>query len=376
MPSLRGASTLVLQLLSAFSLINFVIANTTSEVTVRSGQSIQAAIDAAQPYTKIIIERGIYKEQLIITKDGIELFGKPLARLYHPDVYTNNACSGIAGLTVDVFGTPITPQTPAQNGICVIGEVVFGEFDTDHLKVQQDKTTRYVKDVKISGLEVKGFTGANIIVVGGENTLVEKNQLLEGQRYGFLTLGSKNTKFQKNGVIGTGPSGVAYIAVCNDDVSNAMIWNNEVEKYLIGLCVQTNGADIRGNHVSETCYGTFVDPGVDGAQIRWNHVRKTFSQCPVYGIESIGINLAGAINTEVRWNHVQEISAYGVPGFTGIGIRVVDYKVVASGNKIRDNYLKLNDLDIQNIATGSGNEFKNNQCTITYPAGYCKVPAA
>jgi hypothetical protein len=374
MASLRTASVFVLSL---FSLLTPSFANNIPEVVVRKGQSIQAAINAAQPYTKIIVERGIYKEQLVITKSGIEIFGKPLARLYPPDVYTNNACTGIAGYVTDENGVPLPGNTPTQNGICIIGDVTFGPFERDHLTAQTDKTTRYVKDVKISGLEVKGFSGINIVVVGAEDALVEKNRLLGGKRYGFLTLGSKNTKLQKNGIIGTGISALSYIGACNDDVSNAMIWNNEVEGYIIGLCVQTNGADIRGNHVSETCFGAFVDPEVDGALIRWNHIRNSNLPCGYYpGLAPVGINVAGAFNTEVRWNHVQNITAFRAPGVKGIGIRVIDFEGAARGNTVRDNYLKLNDLDIQNVATGAGNVVKNNQCTTSDPVGYCKVAPA
>ena len=50
------------------------IANRTVEV--EAGESIQAAIDKAKPYTTIEIEEGTYRESLTVTKDGIELVGE------------------------------------------------------------------------------------------------------------------------------------------------------------------------------------------------------------------------------------------------------------------------------------------------------------
>src|SRR5687768_410600 len=45
-------------------------------VEVEAGESIQAAIDKAKPYTTIEIEEGTYKESLTISKDGIKLVGE------------------------------------------------------------------------------------------------------------------------------------------------------------------------------------------------------------------------------------------------------------------------------------------------------------
>jgi pectin methylesterase-like acyl-CoA thioesterase len=43
---------------------------------VHPGDSIQAAVDAARPYTRILVLPGTYRESVTITKDGITLDAK------------------------------------------------------------------------------------------------------------------------------------------------------------------------------------------------------------------------------------------------------------------------------------------------------------
>jgi hypothetical protein len=165
--------------------------------------------------------------------------------------------------------------------------------------------------------------------------------------------------------------------MCNDDKSGAKTWNNEVTNYFIGLCVETNGADIKGNTVSQACYGIFVDPGVLGAKLTYNHVRNTAQYCATLPFPATnGIILTGASNTEIRWNHVANITAYGEDGKTGVGIGVFDQTdpppvVIANNNVVRDNYLKGNDLDILVLSSGTGNVAKRNYCQKASPADAC-----
>ena len=47
-----------------------------SKVVVRPGESIQAAVDAADPGQTITVLAGTYRENVAITKDGIRLRGR------------------------------------------------------------------------------------------------------------------------------------------------------------------------------------------------------------------------------------------------------------------------------------------------------------
>ena len=45
-------------------------------IVVKSGESIQAAVDAAPPGATIYVKRGTYAENVAITKDGITLLSR------------------------------------------------------------------------------------------------------------------------------------------------------------------------------------------------------------------------------------------------------------------------------------------------------------
>jgi pectin methylesterase-like acyl-CoA thioesterase len=79
-----------------------------STVVVGPGDSIQAAVDAAVPGQTIVVLRGTYRENVVISKDGITLRGHG-ARLEPPAAPAPNACAD--------------PGQPATIGICVVGEV-------------------------------------------------------------------------------------------------------------------------------------------------------------------------------------------------------------------------------------------------------------
>src|SRR5436309_5303929 len=59
---------------------------------VGPGDSIQAAVDAAKPGTKILVS-GLHRENVAVTKDGIELRGLD-AVIEPPTIPPQNACLG------------------------------------------------------------------------------------------------------------------------------------------------------------------------------------------------------------------------------------------------------------------------------------------
>ncbi|KAF2105022.1 pectin lyase-like protein [Rhizodiscina lignyota] len=320
---------------------------------VQSGQRIQTAINAAHRGDRIFVEAGTYAEQLTIETDGIALIGSD-AILIPPPSPIQNTCSGLAG-----------PDT--QAGICVTGSGVdLAAFQVEHRKVLS--VTRPVQDVLISGFQVRNFSGENIAVVGGHNAHVTRNELVDGAQYGFLTAGSKGTRAHDNVVTST--SNLLFIGMCMDDMANAAVFSNHISGYYVGLCVQTDGADVRMNTVRNTCNGVFVDPGVKGAKVRRNHISTLNPACPKE-LPAGGVFVDGAVNTKVEQNVVEGLTNGG----TAVGIAIIDDPTttpvsIASGNVIDHNILFHNDVDIYVNTTGTGNVIVRNLCST--PEEYCK----
>jgi hypothetical protein len=327
---------------------------------VTQGQSIQAAIDAARPGDRIVVGRGTYPEQLTVNKDGIELVGLG-ASLVPPSSPVVNPCSGLAG-----------PDTEA--GICVTGtDVVLAPYAVEHRKVVS--VGRRVQDVSIAGFDVRGFSGENVAVVGAQDARVIGNRLTDGAQYGLLTAGSTHTRAFAN-IVGTSTT-FPFIGICADDVAGTVVSNNHISGYNTALCVQTPGEAVLNNDVSASCFGVFVDPGIDGAKIRGNHIKGTNPRCldenaPFFFV--LGIVVSGAVNTEVRRNRVEGQTAGGLPNGIVAGLAVaVDGTTgaVPSGNVVTQNTLSNNDLDLFVQNTGTGNVIKHNKCTTSDPPGLC-----
>ncbi|KAH8590143.1 pectin lyase fold/virulence factor [Bisporella sp. PMI_857] len=341
-----------------------------ASVTVKPGQKIQAAIDAAKPGATILVKAGTYAEQLTIKIDGITLVGEKGTVIVPPNppvpAAKQNLCYGTAG-----------PGLIA--GICVVGKdvVLLPYPGQEHSKVKS--VGKYVKGVSVTGFEVRGFSGENIALYGAENALITRNKLVDGLVYGYLAAGSKNTEARHNTVLSTGlvPGiGFRYIAMCSDNIQGATVWGNDIDNYGIALCIQTNGANIQHNQVTNSCYGVFVDPGVDGAVVLHNKIGPTNPDCiKNFGVTS-GIVVFGASNTQVKHNEVfgQSLGAAATLTNAGAGIAVFDAgpALLANNNRIVRNEARNNDIDLAIFSSGTGNVVEKNQCAT--PTELCSDP--
>ncbi|CAK1367343.1 hypothetical protein CB0940_10637 [Cercospora beticola] len=319
---------------------------------VKARQSIQKAIDAASPGDCIHVAKGTYNEQLLIKKDGITLIGHD-AQLAPPSSFKTNPCTGVMG-------------PDSQAGICIAGKgIVLDEFiGIEHRKVRS--VQKPVKGVSVSGFKVRDFIGANILVLGAEKTRIDANKLENGGIYGFLAAGSKKTTITNNKI--KMPSTLGFIALCVDDFRDAQATGNHLSTYGIGLCVQTNGAQLRKNFITNSCAGAFVDPFTDGAVLSENTIEKPFPNCPN---GTVGIIIDGATNTKVTKNIIKDqVAAAGLvivdDPCTGGGLACSTrpgQAAIASNNVVKENVFQNNAFDIFINSTGTGNVAVRNQCT-------------
>lgn len=149
--------------------------------------------------------------------------------------------------------------------------------------------------------------------------------------------------------------------------------------------VQTNGAEVEENEVSNTCYGAYLDPFVKDIRLSKNKFSKSGDGC--VGFPIAGIMIDGAINAKVENNFVENWKN-GDPGTAGIMIAddacngvpspSLSCKAhgkgaaVARGNLVKGNKLGGNELDIRVDTKGNGNVVRNNQCSTSEPAGLCR----
>lgn len=339
-----------------FGLLNFVSANGDSSIHVWPGHRIQAAIDGAKHGQTIIVESGTYFEQLTIATDGIELVGHN-AVLVPPLTPKNNLCSGLAG-----------PNTEAA--ICIMGSgVELADFAQEHRKVLSVK--RRVRGVSVTGFRIRGFSGLNIAIVGGIDTHVSRNTLIDGQQYGTLTVGSIGSRITHN-TVSTTVSNLLFIGICMDDVANPLVANNIIAGYNVGLCIQTDGAYVHSNEVGNCCAGAFVDPGISAVQIHKNQMTAGNPNCanPEFnpgGFGVYGVIITGGVKTEVLDNNIEGQQKFGRPAgadWFAAGIAIIDAPpAIASDNVIKRNTLKNNDVDILVFSNGTGNVVRLNTCS-------------
>jgi hypothetical protein len=242
--------------------------------------------------------------------------------------------------------------------------VTLAPFEVEHRKVIS--VGRRVTDVVVKGFEVRGFSGANIALVGTSNSRIETDRLVDGVAYGAISVGSKGNHISHNTVT---TNGLQFIGICADDVTPVVVEHNDVSHYGLGLCVQTQGADIRNNQVHANCTGVFVDAGI-GARIRGNHIFANNAPCdPMF--TGIGIVLSGATGTEVRGNLIE---GHLTPE-AGAALILADPETPlppASHNVVKLNVFDNRGLDILATSTGSHNVFAHNLCDLSSPAELCR----
>ena len=233
----------------------------------------------------------------------------------------------------------------------------------------------YVTDVTVRGVEVDGFD-LNIVAVGAQNARLLSNTLRNAASYGLLSDGSIGTLSQGNTV--TFSPSLGFIGICNNNRAGAEVSNNHISGYTNGLCLQTDHERVYGNIVTNSCFGAFIDPRVNGVELYDNYFGPSNPAC---GNGSVGIIISGAVHTSVHHNTITGQKANGF----GAGIAIVDdpcteaalscvtnsSPAFASDNIVTGNIFKNNDLDIYLNTTGTHNVIKDNQCSTSVPKRIC-----
>src|ERR671910_3378400 len=302
-------ATMILNLLvaSGVALATAIGSAQAANKVVGPGESIQKAIDAADPGDTIVV-RGVHREDVVIRKNGIKLRGEDGAVIEAPTrAKADSPCSRLLG----------------PEAICVLGDE---NIKTDKLEGQR------VSDVSVSGFTIRGFEiegkGDNdayvIDVIGARNATVVGNRAIGNVASGINDFASINTTVARNDVTGDPRGEIEGEGISISDGRNTKIVNNVVKDYFIGIEADANSVNttIAGNKSIGNSHTGISSFEATRTKMLSNTTRRN---------EEVGIFLGFAerANAKVVGNNIS-----GGP----FGIYVTDaHRGSFAGNTIHDN---------------------------------------
>jgi parallel beta-helix repeat protein len=332
--------------------------------TVRPGESIQAALDAAPPGHTVVVRPGEYRENLEIVTDGVTLLAHG-AVLRPPDTPEHRRCSVAIGLPQNMFG------------VCVAGDLEPASVPGGEPIVRAP-----VHDVTVRGLTVTGFPLTGIVVFGGQGTRIVDNQLHGGTAYALLVSLSSDTGVTGNQVIGGDSAGI-YIG--NAPAADAQVAGNTVtDTGLFGIYLRnTSHGTVTANSVQGACVGigliatTPQQDAVNDWRITANHLQLNNKVCQAGAtLTGTGILLAGVSQVAVSGNviHHNQVAPGTAPWGGGIvlaggrfGGPPDSIQVAITGNVLHANL----PYDITVLDPGTDNRIERNVCRTSLPASLC-----
>src|SRR5215211_9346019 len=205
---------------------------TAQSSVVGPGESIQKAINAADPGDTIVV-RGVHHEDVIIRKNGIKLRGIDGAVIETP-----------AGAKADSLCSRVSKPT----AICVLGDV---HLEPGELEI----TGPPVSDVSVSGFTLRGLKdkdGLRIDATYTRNTTIVGNRVIGNGAQAIGVALSVNTTVAKNHVIG-GPSpetdadGLVVEFSSRATVVNNVLRSYPKDQFAIEALEESSDTTIAGN---------------------------------------------------------------------------------------------------------------------------------
>jgi nitrous oxidase accessory protein NosD len=251
----------------------------TQSAVVGPGESIQKAINAADPGDTIVV-RGVHREDVIIRKNGIKLRGVGNAVIEVPArAKADSPCS-------KAFG---------PGAICVLGDV---NVKTGKLTGQRQR----VRDVSVSGFTFRGFKDTFFIEGNfARNATVVGNRITGNVLSGIAFGKSVNTTIAKNHVIGSPET--AEVGILVDSSSRTKIVNNVVRS-------------IPGDHFAIESIESH-DTTIAGNDLIGN---------------GSGVQDAGSTGTKILSNDITDSTVVGTVIFESTGTKIVSNDISRSGN--------------------------------------------
>ncbi|MCB5907474.1 right-handed parallel beta-helix repeat-containing protein [Streptomyces pinistramenti] len=319
---------------------------------VHPGESIQKAVDAAQPGDTIDIAPGTYRESVRIDKSGLTLRGAGERTVIRPPgSRTANSC-GKEG-----------------NGICVLGTA-----------------GHRLRDVGIHALTVSGFHKNGIWASETDRLRVRGVTARDNGQWGIAEQKSTRGSFLGNTASGNGDAGIFLANTVEGEggalnTHGAHIDHNTVTGNRIGITIRrARHLSVDENEVTGNCSGVFIVgdeslPRAGALTVNRNDVSENNKSCPATkrlpALQGSGIVLTGAEDTRVEKNLVRD-NVGSSPLSGGIVLFHSFVKVLNERHVLQGNVALGNEpADLANRDTSKTNRFEANICKTSQPAGLC-----
>jgi len=328
---------------------------------VGPGQSIQAAVNRAEPGDTVLVKPGVYHQSVQIRTDEITLRGS----------------GDFPG------GTVLEPPASIPTTLC---NKVFGPTGVCILAKQLDPSTGAVitpvSNDTVTALLVTGFPANGVFGYGTDGLTVTRVVATNDGAYGISRFVSTDTVFADDTAIGNTEAGF-YVGDSPD--ADTIVRDNHASGNTLGIFIRhAREVTVTGNRVTGNCQGIFVlddgQPGGAGNAVVWhNSVFRNNKFCPAGGDQPVnlqggGILLLGATHTLVAGNSVagntgKQINSGGIVVASAhalTGGSNPNFDTIASNTAYRDH-----PADLIWDGTGTGVRFTANHCATSIPSGLC-----
>ena len=294
-------------------------------VVVGPGDSIQDAVDAAEPGDTILVF-GTHRENVAIETDRLTLRGVG-AVIRPPVAPTAHGC----------FDP--TAVDEAVHGICVVGDV---DFVTGEI-------TRYVDGVTVRGFTIRGFSGFGVGATAASGTRFKDNVTTNNRDAGLFAAQSLDTRMVSNRA-----SGSRFGVLLSGAV----------------------GGTVAANSLHDNCVGASLFAATTAYRLAANRISRNTRVCPPVpdewpALSGAGVAVFAASSNTIVGNLITGNLPAGDTEITG-GIVVTGGPGLPSAdNVVKRNVSLRNDPDIFWDQGGVGNVFRGNLCRTSIPPDLC-----